>query len=468
MNGPSNFRSPLLLCVGALLLACSGEEEPGDEAARVIRPKTDLVGIEMIDDERAIVVGLTGEIHVTSDAGLSWRRSHVPADLSLHAISMADAGRGWSVGDGVILRTDDGGNRWRRQGLPGRAASIRLSSVRAIDEMSAIAVGENGLLLRTRDGGGVWEPISPSSISDFEAFGAYAYRDVFCSGDSHDRCWTVGRGLRRTDDGGDTWRRIDLEDHPAIEPIRFGLRQVELASVDEERLRSFVSSIRHRFDLHWLIEPRIGQHELESIGRRRDPTALFELIGARVQEVRTLIEEARIAPERIVAMGTPPWDYQDYLDDDPEFLERYWHERSARQSEIRIRILDERLLRSLRVDDAGLGLAVGESGTLLRSGDGGDHWQNLERPTPHDLHAVGLGGRRAVVVGANGGLWISKDEGESWRSAIPDADQGDLDALHAISFSPSRRIGIVVGEHGRILRSVDGGETWLELDSGFL
>ena len=36
-----------------------------------------------------------------------------------------------------------------------------------------------------------------------------------------------------------------------------------------------------------------------------------------------MLEDAGILSDRIRRRGAPPWDYEDFIEDDPDFLERY-------------------------------------------------------------------------------------------------------------------------------------------------
>ena len=452
-------RSALCAALCAVpLLACPGGEADRAAGPPPVWPGADLVAVDVIDNDHVIVVAATGGIHLSSDAGLSWERAHVPAVSGLRSVSMADRDSGWVVGDGVILRTEDGGSSWRRQRLPKPADRVRLRSVSTIDRERAIAVGENGTRLRTEDGGRIWQDVAPLPVDPSEHPASMS--DVFCDRESKGRCWSVGVVMARTDDAGRTWQRVEVEDFARIDPLVFDFGQVELADLEAERLARFMSANRHLSELEWRIEPGIPPRELEQIGRRRDPDALFEVIDARVQEIRSMIEEGGVPADRVVATGAPPWDYEDYLDDDPDVLDRYWRARSAPKPSVRVRIVDEPTLFSLRVRARGPGLAVGAGGALLRSDDAGEHWIITERVSPHDLLAVGIGRRRVVAVGAQGGMWLSEDEGLRWRTPTGRKHAPFFDALRAIAFSPAGEFGMIVGEHGRILRSVDGGAEW--------
>lgn len=75
---------------------------------------------------RLVAVGPRGHIVASDDAGKSWQQAQVPVSSDLTAVFMLNERRGWAVGhDGVVLATADGGGTWTRQ-LDGRAANEQL------------------------------------------------------------------------------------------------------------------------------------------------------------------------------------------------------------------------------------------------------------------------------------------------------------------------------------------------------
>ncbi|MFZ5525184.1 MAG: YCF48-related protein [Pseudomonadota bacterium] len=81
---------------------------------------------------RLVAVGEAGLALFSDDEGKTWRQAPTPTSVMLTSVSFATDKAGWAVGhDGVILATRDGGNTWQRQ-LDGRQADpLILTAVKA-------------------------------------------------------------------------------------------------------------------------------------------------------------------------------------------------------------------------------------------------------------------------------------------------------------------------------------------------
>lgn len=70
--------------------------------------------------QRLVVVGQRGHILYSDDNGLAWQQAQVPVSSDLTAVRFPTPEQGWAVGhDGVVLHSADGGVTWVRQ-LDGR------------------------------------------------------------------------------------------------------------------------------------------------------------------------------------------------------------------------------------------------------------------------------------------------------------------------------------------------------------
>lgn len=86
-------------------------------AQRSILMDVDQVG------NRLIAVGERGHILISEDNATSWKQMQVPVRVTLTASFFVDDKHGWAVGhDGVVLHTSDGGSHWHKQ-LDGQQAN---------------------------------------------------------------------------------------------------------------------------------------------------------------------------------------------------------------------------------------------------------------------------------------------------------------------------------------------------------
>jgi photosystem II stability/assembly factor-like uncharacterized protein len=110
--------------------------------------------------QRLVVVGERGHILYSDDQGESWTQADVNTRLHLNSVTFIDANNGWVVGeDLVILHTKDGGKSWLRQ-YDGREFGQKgpLLDIHFNNDREGFAVGVFNNLLRTNDGGQSWIP----------------------------------------------------------------------------------------------------------------------------------------------------------------------------------------------------------------------------------------------------------------------------------------------------------------------
>ncbi|MCZ7640071.1 MAG: YCF48-related protein [Verrucomicrobia bacterium] len=106
--------------------------------------------------------------------------------------------------------------------------------------------------------------------------------------------------------------------------------------------------------------------------------------------------------------------------------------------------------------DALRGWVVGDSGTVLRTVDGGQSWISQETPTKEDLRGVVfVGTELGWAAGRAGTILHTSDGGQTWEVQDP----GTTADLYGIHFADAHA-GWVVGEGGTVRRTTDGGRTW--------
>lgn len=116
-------------------------------------------------------------------------------------------------------------------------------------------------------------------------------------------------------------------------------------------------------------------------------------------------------------------------------------------------------LYGLTGDDAGLLLAVGVAGTIVRSDDRGGTWRELAAPTSHKLAAAWRGPTGTLfAVGDVGTIVRSRDRGLTWEVR---ASGVTADLAHITGNAAEV---VAAGAGGTIVRSRDDGETWAPVE----
>jgi photosystem II stability/assembly factor-like uncharacterized protein len=117
-----------------------------------------------------IITGFSAHVYKTADGGLNWNRITMPPGIrnnSFRKIRFLNDSIGWMVGEqGALLKTKDGGNTWSL--LPTNVAHDLLA-FSFTDEKHGWAAGLGGTIIKTIDGGGISSVESPKiSKSGFQ------------------------------------------------------------------------------------------------------------------------------------------------------------------------------------------------------------------------------------------------------------------------------------------------------------
>jgi photosystem II stability/assembly factor-like uncharacterized protein len=441
----------------------------------------DLFAVSVADESHTVAVGYHGAVYWTEDGGESWHKGESGTERLLYSVSMADSRHGWAVGQsGTILRTSDGGRTWELQPNSKTEEGSHLFGVHAIDAKTAWAVGEWGTRLVTHDGGATWEDRSLTidvhhpmfvwlTVEDQDrvrrgekVFEDVGLNNVFCLDPPSQRCWTIGEFgyIFYSDDRGENWERGEIVGDVSIDPIPFGYNQIAVAAPDKARLVEFAARIEDATHLNVLVDPFLTKKEFDALYKPSDPFPVFDLLSARMDEVKGVLEGAGILSDRLRMPNKPPWDYEDFLEDDETFLDRYFEGRLAEEPLVRVSVIQNPYLFTVFFGNENEGLISGLGGVILRSQDGGRSWRYERVDRKQALFSVAASDGRAIAVGEKGLVRVSTDGGASWGPPPPGSFPEIFTFMRDLGFEHNEQVGFIVGQQGTVLRSGDSGRTW--------
>jgi photosystem II stability/assembly factor-like uncharacterized protein len=227
-------------------------------------------------------------VHRSKDLGRTWERAEelgLPEDgeLKLNATWHIEPGRDselWLGGDpGVLFRSDDGGKTWelnralfehptRASWNPG-AGGLCTHSIQLVNGTMYIAISAAGTF-RSEDGGETWTPINKDVAAEFmpdpyPEVGQCVHK-LLVHPRHPERLWQQNHcGVYRSDDGGDSWQRLDGNGLPTSFgfPLALDPEDPDVAYVIPEQ------SQEH----HFTADGRLG------VFRTKDAGASWELLS---------------------------------------------------------------------------------------------------------------------------------------------------------------------------------------------
>ncbi|TAK57296.1 MAG: T9SS type A sorting domain-containing protein [Bacteroidetes bacterium] len=150
--------------------------------------------VKMFDSLRALAIN-SQNIYVTTDAGVSWRRSGTFL-VSSPQFAFWNSEVGLCGRNNTLYSTSDGGRHWITCFTP----AFRILSITVAEDKFAIVLAEGGKMYKTTDRGISWlELINPNGSNV-----ARAYFPTANSGFVYSNLYNT-RYLLRTTDGGATW-----------------------------------------------------------------------------------------------------------------------------------------------------------------------------------------------------------------------------------------------------------------------
>ena len=369
-----------------------------------------------------------------------WASEPSPTNQALNAVSCVpgkaptgvSTGYCYTVGDnGTILFSSDGGLRWSREASPVKVdllgvtcLPLALPGLRV--PVWCWAVGDHGTVLFTKNGL-PWTssiPVNPATSYPFDAVACQA---------NFARCWAVGTAVAAEWDpafGGNGWKLISILGPAGSEcgpggPPDACLRGVAVGNADEHFAVGGGGNIYDQFDYQ-------GQGWSNTVS-----------LGAGYFTSVACGPASADGHSHCIAVGT----------DDSLAASRIYVTFDSGASWVAATSPPEGALPPLRAVSVlagspadGLAWAVGDRGTIIRSGDGGRTWAKEDAPTTADLLGLScpdLAGPRVacVAVGAGGTILVRRSlptTGSQARPYLYLDEGGVVDQLYSWPHFPTQ------------------------------
>lgn len=354
--------------------------------------------------------GYPGGVYSTTDGGINWgSKVFLPGQYSFAAangIRCSDASNCLLVGsNGMVLKTIDGGNTWNSRISK---VTATLNGISCPSATNCIAIGNSGAIIKSTDGGDTWDLQTSGLTVDLLA--------LSCPDSSN--CYAAGAGGKviYSNDGGVSWVPRDIGPTGYAQanlycPEALVCYQVSYTSAGANSKVFFTKDGGQ----NWTVQPQ---------------NQVARAITCLNSNDCTLVGEKSL----ILSNATN------------------WKPRSLNTSNG---------LNRMACPTQQACIAVGVSGTIQLSGDGGQTWQTGNSPisnTNITLYDISCSSSLCVTVGQNGTILASADLGHSW------VVQSSPVTVTLYGVSCYSTACVAVGEQGFIL----GGSGFILGGSGFI
>jgi photosystem II stability/assembly factor-like uncharacterized protein len=157
-------------------------------------PSYNIFDLHFVNFNAGWCVGAAGRIYKSENGGYSWVQKPVVTDRDLFAVYFATENTGYVAGEGIVLKTTDGGETWEESYL----SFSEFTEIQFFDENTGYILSSH-LYLKTYTGGEYWHV-----IHDFEIFGYANFADMHFLNPTEG--FILGYDLLlKTTDGGETW-----------------------------------------------------------------------------------------------------------------------------------------------------------------------------------------------------------------------------------------------------------------------
>ncbi len=430
--------------LGTILKTSNGT----DWFSQTTRVTETLNSIDAVDANTAWTVGEMGTILNTTDGGATWNKVRGGTSVGLLEVVAFDFYNVWIVGyDGTILKTADAGVHWVHQ----TSGATTLSSISAVDMNTAWVVGGFGEIYKTVDGGANW---ANQSVSPPRSFFSVCACDI-------NTAWAVGyfetnTTLLKTSDGG-TWQ---VQGTPGLFPALD-----DISAVNTSIAWAVGGNYNSSYILHctngstWNSQGAGSSEALKGVSAVNANTAWAVGCGGLIIKttnggsnwIRQITGDMSSISDISCVDSQTVWASSD---SGKVFKTTNggatWDTLSTSVS----------CLDGIFALDTNTVWAAADDGSVLRTTNGGLNWSRQILPPIRLDDIVALDSNTAWAVGSQGAIYKTTNGGASWNPQT----SGTIYELVELKCVDANTLWVVGGDdhHGIVLKTSDGGQTWVK------
>jgi len=410
----------------------------------------DINTIHFKDAFDGYFAGTAGNVYKTSDGGNTWNKVTTGQNGTINCISSNSKGI-WAVGNSaLLLLSTDNGTTWNRQNLP---TTNRLNSISFYANNGLIAA-DGGQIFRTSDAGETWNLITLSTTV-LRSVTILENRAVIVGGEvSPVRTIFIAT----SSDAGGNWQVVENAAGPPLTSVQMVNQNTVFAvGINGLAIKS------NDAGTNWFGLPTSTLQWLYGMSFLDENTGF--ICGGNVNEgiiIKTTDGGSTFLDDTPIGSK---WLYSIYMHKDTEGFcvgatggKLYRKSPDATWSQLETKTIST--LNGVSFYNEFYGLAVGDTGVVVTTSNGGGSWEIASVPTYNDLNAIGRFDTTIVVAGDSGLVVKSFGNGAVWvKTSTPGSS--DLLAVDLVS----HLVGFAGGRNGSLIRTVDGGLTWQTINS---
>jgi len=376
-----------------------------------------------------------------------------PTGYRLYCVKFLNSNTGFAVGyNGSIARTLDGGSNWS---LLSSITTRELHGIDFLNSNSVMVVGLYGSILKSTDLGNNWTDLSVST--------SYHFWDIDFADASTGTI--VGNKILRTSNGGLNW----VEQYSNTSPI-WGVQFIDANTGTAVGTQNFTPLILRTTNggINWIQQFSPLNLYPRDVFFTDINTGYISMAGQRAV-LKTTNGGNNWLISDYGGSGSGQLYSVSFMDNNTGVVTgdrgRIGRTTNAGLSWNYIFLYPSESYAwfyNVSFSDQLTGSIAGESGLLFRTTDGGLSWFSQNKETINILNGVYfLNNNRGFVVGNNGTIMRTTNGGQNWILQFSNTANN----IRSVYFHDANN-GIVAGDLGLVLKTSDGGLSWIQQPSG--